>query len=257
MILDNCYSAFINLDHRKDRFIHMGKELARVGIEAERFKAWKSDKQTQITDKNKTMYYRTPGAIGCWWSQCEVMEAAFKLTKHAFVMEDDLIFCSDIHKRLDYIEAFLDTHQWDVFWLGGTYHINPPWWHRANNPELPRTTMRRDAELTDDPRIIRTYGCFSTFAYIVNVNSIEKILLWLDHIIHLSMGIDWAFINLQPDLYTYAFAPGCVKQMDSVSDIGNGVTRFSGFAKLGRHWFADTMEEFKPEEYNWYELNNK
>lgn len=257
MILDNCYSAFINLDHRKDRFIHMGKELARVGIVAERFTAFKTSEHSWDADKTRVMRNRTPGAIGCWFSQRELMRISLALGKHAFVMEDDLIFCSDIHKRLELFYWYTATYEWDIFWLGGTYHINPPWWHRANNPELPGTTMRRDAELTDDPRIIRTYGCFSTFAYIVNVNSIEKILKSLDSIIHLSMGIDWAFIKLQPYLFTYAFAPGCVKQMDSQSDIGRGITYFSGFAKLGKHWFADTMEEFKPEEYNWHELKNK
>jgi hypothetical protein len=57
----------------------------------------------------------------------------------------------------------------------------------------------------------------------------------------MSMGIDWLFILLQPNLKTYAFNPGCVKQIDNKSDIGDW-TQFSAFSNLGAHWWADTIE---------------
>ena len=106
---------------------------------------------------------------------------------------------------------------------------------------------------TDDPRIIRTYGCFCTYAYIINKNSLEKIIKLLDENVHLSMGIDWLFILLQPRLKTFAFVPGMVKQMDNQSDIGDGITVFSGFSKLNgteensRYWWQNKMEDFNPD----------
>jgi hypothetical protein len=72
-----------------------------------------------------------------------------------------------------------------------------------------------------------------------------------------SIGIDYSFIKLQPYLKTFAFVPGCVKQMDNQSDIGNGMTFFSGFSKLGPYWYQDRMEQFDPVSYNWAEAKIK
>jgi len=112
-------------------------------------------------------------------------------------------------------------------------------------------------------RIVRTYGAFSTYAYFVNVNSILKVFDLFDQYLHESIGIDWLFLKLQPQLKCFAFTPGCVKQMDNLSDIGidkNGTpqqTVFSGFSKLNgteensRYWYQERMEDFDPETFNW------
>jgi len=131
-----------------------------------------------------------------------------------------------------------------VIWLGGTFHINPPWWHK---------NLGRDAELTTDPRMIRTLGCFSTHAYIVNRDSIQWVMEGLDKVVHLSMGIDWAMIQLQPRMRSFAFVPGSVIQIDNQSDIGKGRTIYSGFKKLGPYWYQERMEDFDPAAFNWAE----
>jgi hypothetical protein len=175
------------------------------------------------------------------------METALWAGKHALVMEDDLVFCSDFWERMAIIEEFTNTHEWDVFWLGGTYHYRPTW-HNLRNGRHTHEDMQHcscdwgiDWTNTDDKRIRRTFGAWSTHAYIVNVKSIEKVLGMLDENLHLSQGIDHNFLRLEPFLHTYAFVPGIVKQIDSQSDIGNGVTEFSRFESLGRHWWADRM----------------
>lgn len=253
MILDDCYIGFLNLDHRPDRLIHMKDQLKKVGIEAERTRG-KLPGEFNLSDpKLQVMRRRTPGAIPCHYGQVEIMRNAITEEKHAFVMEDDLIFCSDFIKRMEYVSKWSETHQWDIIWLGGTYHINPPYWHRKNNPELPGATLERDAELTDDPRMIRTFGAFSTHAYIVNKDSIKKVLSLLEQNVHLSMGIDWIMIKIQPQLQTFSFAPGCIIQRDNQSDIGKGITVYSGFSRLGTHWYQDKMEDFDPLTYNWEE----
>lgn len=249
----NYTAYYINLNHRKDRLAAMEQSLKAVGLEATRLPGILPSQLDVPFYKIQVMLARTPGAAGCHYSQIGAMQLALEQGKDAFVMEDDLVFCSDFKERMEYIATWMQGNEWDVFWLGGTYHVNPPYWHTGRNPQLPGTSMRRDAERTQDPRIIRTYGCFSTYAYIVNAKSIEKVLGLLDAYVHESMGIDWLFIKLQPQLKTFAFAPGLIKQYDNKSDIGNGITYFSGFSKLGAYWWQDRAEQFDPNTFNWAE----
>ena len=258
---NDCYAGFVNLEHRKDRLTHMISELVRVGIFAHRFEAIDWRKHNWDANYFGTMLRRTPGAIGCYLSQMEVMKKALELGKSAIVFEDDLIFCNDFKDRINYIENYINTEapDFDVFWLGGTFHINPPHWHTGRNPLLPGATLGKDAECTSDPRIIKTYGCFSTHAYIVNIKSIEKVLNLLEGQIPTSIGIDYSFIRLQPQLKTFSFVPGCVKQMDNKSDIGSGMTIYSSFSRLNgteensRYWWQREMEDFDPLTFNWAE----
>lgn len=259
------FASFINLDTRQDRLTHMTKELSRVGIEAVRQRGipWK---ETDYDDpKYIKMLTRTPGAIGCHLSQVEVMKKAFEVGKHAWVMEDDLIFATDFQERLKYIERWLTDKPWDVFWLGATFH-SPAFWHKIGKSGMPpdcSAQLGKDFDHTDDPRIKRTYGAFCTYAYIVNYSSIKKILALFDKHIHESIGIDWLFIKLQPQLKCYAFIPGSVIQYDNVSDIGFNAdgtpvkTMFSGFSKLNgtkensAYWFQDRMENFNTDTFQW------
>ncbi len=251
-----CYTSFVNLDHRADRLHHMLDQLTRVKIKAERTRGIYPSEIPNTTRAYDKMLQRTKGAAGCHLAQVSIMDKALKLNKSAFVMEDDLIFCDDFRERMSYIQNFINTHDpdFDVIWLGGTVHINPANWHTGLHPDLPGAKpIGRDAERTADNRIVRTYGAFCTYAYIVNIRSLGKIIKMLEDNVHTSMGIDWLFIKLQPELKTYMYLPGCVKQMDNQSDIGNGITEFSGFSKLGAHWYQDKMEDFNPDSYEWGE----
>ena len=252
-LLADSYISFVNLKHRKDRLERMEETLATRNIPAVRKEAlYPAD----VTDKIqpacrlRVMQNRTPGAIGCHFSQVAIMEKALELGKHAWVMEDDVKICPDIHERLAYMQKFCNSHPWDILWLGGTFHVRPPHWHT-------KAPLKRDAECTDDPRMMRTYGAFCTYAYIVNRNSIKTVMEGLDFWLDKSMGIDWAMIQIQPHLYTYAFVPGCMTQHDGKSDIGKGMTIFSGFKKLGPYWFANHMNDFDPTKFNWHEAKRR
>lgn len=247
----DCYKSFVNLDHRNDRLAHMTAQLSRIGMDAERTRGLLPSEVSQPADKLSVMQNRTPGAIGCHYSQVSIMEKALSLGKSAIVMEDDLVFCSDFNERMDYAERFLNDNEWDVLWFGGTYHKNPIW-HKSVNGEhtwheikMCNCTLNKDWDYTSDKRIVRTYGCWSTYGYMVNHKSIAKILELLDRNVHLSMGIDWLFILLQPNLKTFAFLPGMVKQYDNKSDIGTGITYFSHSKSLGRHWYQDKMTDYR------------
>jgi GR25 family glycosyltransferase involved in LPS biosynthesis len=231
----------------------MISELKKVNINATRTRGLLPNEVNQPYDKIAVMQKRTPGAIGCHFSQISVMQNALKLNKHALVLEDDLVFCEDFNDRLNDISDFLENNDWDVFWLGGTYHI-PAQWHDLNhtNSELKKCdcNLGTDAEPTHVKEIVRTYGCWSTYAYIVNKDKLNYILDLLDCNVYQSIGIDWLFIKLQPILKTYAYVPGCVKQYDNQSNIGKGVTVFSAFSNLGNHWYQDKKDNFDYESYH-------
>jgi len=264
MLLSDSYISFINLDHRKDRLEHMLVQLNKAGIKADRTRGILPSEVKVDPRKVAVMQRRTPGAIGCHYSQVSIMEKALELGKHAWVMEDDLIFCEDFQDRLKLIDGFLCDH-WDVFWLGGTFH-SPAWWHKPGHDrdlQQCKCNIGKDVEYLHQPYFVRTYGAFCTYAYIVNIKSLDKILKLLDENIHMSMGIDWLFIYLQPQLKTYAFVPGCIKQMDGLSDIGltadkkPGFTTFSGFLSLNgtlensSYVYQERMEDFDPLSYEW------
>lgn len=264
----DAYCSYVNLAHRTDRRERMEAELARVGLVAIRQEGLLTKDEGWNREPYKTMFNRTRGAIGCMISQMRIMELAHEQNRDAMILEDDLVICTDIKERLDYIENFINTKEpdFDIFFLGGTVHCNPSYWHAINHyPELTTCscTLNRDAELTDDPRIIRTYGMFSTHAYLVNKKSIAKIIGLLNSFTSQTIGIDHALINFQPQLRCFAFVPGCIKQYNAQSDIGNGITYFENFSRLNgniensAYWWQDRAEDFNPETFNWAEYRNK
>lgn len=255
-LLDDCYISFLNLSHRTDRLEHMKKELARVGIEAVRTRG-KLPQEFDLKDpKLQKQVNRTPGSIGCWHGMIEIAEKALELQKTAIIFEDDLIFCNDFHKRIEIIEQFDKEYVWDVIWLGGTVHINPPYWHTGKNPDLPCRNLGADCRYIGHKYLYRSMGSFSTHAWILNKNSIRKVIDMLDSVEHKTYGIDHAHIMIAPQLQNYVFLPGCIIQRDGRSDIGNGDTIFSSFKSLGAHWFAKNLSDFNHDTYNWGEVKS-
>lgn len=260
---DNYHIAFINLDHRRDRLLHMEHQLTVAGIEANRVRGMYPNEYIGDEARVRKMRNRTPGAIGCHFSQVRIMREAQAFDRHAWIMEDDCVFCSDFQTRMDYIEKWMESHEWDIFYLGSSVHIGPPWWHKKGHRERElencTCTLERDAETTEDPRVLRCYGIFATFNYIVNKKSIQKVVDELDKILPESIGIDWAMIALGTKLKQFCFVPGCVRQMTNQSDIGNGITNWDGFLKLNgtfensAYVYQDKMEDFNPTTFEWKE----
>lgn len=242
------------MDHRIDRLNHMNIQLERAGISAVRHRGKKPEEYNLSDPKYSVMLNRTKGAIACHEGQVEIMKTAQSLGKSSVIFEDDLIICEDFKNRIEYIENWSLTHSFDIVWLGASFHTNPPYWHRIGQSGMPpdcSAQLGKDCEPTDDPRMIRTYGAYVTFAYIVNFNSMDKIFALFDRHLHTSIGIDWLFIKLQPQLKCFSFVPGCVMQMDNISDIGNGMTIWSGQLNNGPYVFQKKMEDFEPLNYKW------
>lgn len=258
--------GYVNLPHRQDRRDKMEAELKRVGLNAERWEALHTVGEEWNVHPYQKMFARTRGAIGCMISQMSLMKHAYDKGKGCMVLEDDLVIGSDVIKRLDYIETFMNTKEQDadLVFLGGTVHCNKTWWHSAEHEEMLRPycncNLERDMERIDDERMVRVYGMFSTHAYFVPFEKIPKILQLLNDVMAESIGIDFSLIIHQPNLKCYAMLPGIIKQYNAVSDIGNGaITYFENFSKLNgsiensKYWWADTMEEFNPSEFDFAE----
>jgi GR25 family glycosyltransferase involved in LPS biosynthesis len=254
--IKDMYVSYVNLAHRTDRLSHMKQQLERIGLQAERFEAIRTVDDSWNRPPYQKMFNRTRGAIGCYLSQCEVLKKGLALGKTTMVMEDDCYFCQDWDLRMGYIANFLKDKDWDIVWLGATFHTNPAWWHSGTNPQIKNRGIFKDAEQTNDPHIFRTFGAFCTYAYVVNFNSIPKVLQMLEERIPTSIGIDFSMIEMQPDLITYAMVPGSVRQIDNKSDIGHGDTIFSGFAALGAYWFQEKMTCFNPVAYDFGEASH-
>lgn len=253
-LIEESYIGFLNMDHRTDRLAHMENQLSKAGIQAIRHRGKRPEEYDLNDPKVQVMRNRTKGAIACHFGQVEIMKRGLESGRHAIVFEDDIIFCDDFQKRFDYISKWTEAHEWDVVWLGASFHVNPPYWHRKGKSGMPpdcSAQLGYDVLPTDDPRMVRTFGAYVTFAYMVNVNSIEKILKLFDEHMHTSIGIDWLFIKLQPQLKCFSFVPGCVMQMDNKSDIGTGMTIWSGQLNNGPYVFQKRMEDFNPQEYEW------
>lgn len=244
-------AAYINLDRRPDRRAHVEAELARVGLTAERYRAFTPDEWGGSPRKIQGMLDRgTAGNVGCYMSHVHAMQMAAANRADTLIVEDDVVFCDDLQDRLDYIEKALPAvdPDWDVFFLNSTVHINPPYWHKEG--------LGRDAQRTADPRILRTYGLFATHALIVNHRNVPRILEAFESRVADCWGIDHLFILLADRLRNYCFVPGCAWQYDNPSDIGTkpgGISHFSRFASIGPHVFQKRMVDFDPATYDWAE----
>lgn len=243
---------FVNLASRPDRREHAEEQFAHHGIEAHRFEAYLPDQWPGDPAKVERMRKRTPGAIGCYYSQTEVIRTVVGTDRIVAVCEDDVVFCQDLNERLRYIEEHL-TWDWDIFYLGATFHVPGQWCHHDDCKDWGLTGC--DVEPTSDPRIMRTYGIWGTYAYLVNGRNAEKVLRLFDENVHRSDGIDHLAIILGNRLSTYCFVPGCAWQYDNESNIGTGVTQFSLFKHgpqaLGPYVWTDYMHEFDATSYDW------
>jgi len=240
---------YVNLASRPDRNEHAKEQFARHGIKAKRLDAYLPADWDGSEEKVARMRARTPGAIGCYMSQMRLIEAAIGHNYVIAVCEDDVCFCDDLLKRLEYIGKHL-TWDWDIFYLGATFHVPGVW---CNDPECSDWgAIGCDVKTTPDPRILRTFGIWGTYAYLVNPANAAKVHKTFDKNIYRADGIDHLCILLGPRLKTFCFVPGCAWQYDNQSNIGSGITHFSSFKpRLGPYAWQDRMEDFDPAKYDW------
>ncbi len=240
---------YINLASRPDRDRHARAEFAKAGLTARRFEAFLPKHWEGTPEQVARMQAGTPGAIGCYHSQMEVIRTVVDTNRIAGVCEDDICFCSDMPKRLAHIAEHL-TWDWDIFYLGATFHVPGEWYKDPDCKEW--GAIGKDVEPTFDKHIMRVYGEWGTYGYLVNGCNARKVLDLFDANLHRARGIDHLAIILGDRLNAFAFVPGCCWQYDNESDIGCGyITQFSRFKELGPYAWTEYMEDFDPAGFDW------
>lgn len=239
---------YVNLASRPDRNDHALVEFEKHGISAHRFEAYLPEDWTGLPSDVLRMRNRTPGAIGCYMSQLELIRSAIGTDSVVAICEDDICFCEDLEKRIDYISEHL-TWDWDIFYLGATFHVPGVWCHNPDCSEW--GVIGADAEPTSDKHIMRVYGEWGTYAYLVNPKNAQKVAGLLEGNCSISDGIDHNFMRLGDRVNAYCIVPGAAWQYDNRSNIGEGDTIFSGFKKLGPYVWTDYMEDFDPNTFDW------
>lgn len=238
---------YINLASRNDRREHAEEQFAAQGIKARRFNAFIPSEWDGDPADVQRIKDRTPGAIGCYMSQLAIIKSATEDSVVA-VCEDDVCFAPDMKRRLAHAESALPD-DWDVFYLGATFHVPGEWY---KDPECASWGHRGvDAEPTSDKHIMRVFGQWGTYAYFVNGPKAQKVAGLLEENCHRSYGIDHNFMQLGDKINAYCFVPGMAWQYDNQSNIGDGITEFSGFKKLGPYVWTDSMEDFDPAQFDW------
>ena len=192
-INDIKHCLYINLSSRVDRKQHVEKELAKIGIEYDRFNAVKLPN----------------GAIGCSMSHLKCLQIAKQgAWSHVFICEDDIQFLEpELFKTQ--LDTFLKNHQedWDVLLVAGN---NMP-------PYLPI-----------DDTCVQVKQCQTTTGYIVKQHYydtlIENIKLGVQHLMkepdkHPLYAIDKYWFFLQQRDRWFLIVPLTVVQRTDYSDI--------------------------------------
>jgi GR25 family glycosyltransferase involved in LPS biosynthesis len=235
--LDNINFYFINLDKRPDRLDHVTNELKKINLTANRYKAIDDNSGYNINFGKRF----NDGQKNCFLSHyLLIKEYETSNNKILGIFEDDIVFCDDFLERFKYIEKSFNF-DWDIFYLSSFYHLNDDSrrWHQGG-----------DFEKTNIKYIHRVYGSFCTHSYLVNPNSIPKIIKLLDEIAEHSYAIDHSFILIQPKLNCYSFTPGMTTQFTNESDTDGGLRDQTVFKNIvGDHYYIDKLENFNYEEY--------
>jgi len=221
-ICDIKHAFYINLDSRPDRKEHVEKELANIGIQAERFKAVKL----------------ANGALGCSMSHLKLLEMAKeKNLSHILIVEDDILFTKpSIFVRQ--FNKFLNNHKsFDVVLLSG--NNVPPY-------------------VNIDDTCVKVNRCQTTTGYLVNGHYIDILIdnfrKGIQQLIqhpeqHITYAIDKYWFILQQLHNWYLIIPLTVVQREDYSDIEKRPTNYSRLMlDLDKEYlFANTEKKVKSE----------
>lgn len=236
IILDKIDFYYINLLHRKDRNEHIISELKKLNISANRFDA--------LTGDDNYLSIETPritnkGNRGCLLSHFKLLKE-YKGNKILGVLEDDVEFCEDFHDRMKYIENNF-SYDWDIFFLSSFYHLNDDKNFKWKNIEF---------EFTDVKYIHRVYSSFTTHSYLINPNSVDKILDLCNKEIGNCYAIDHLYVLIEDKLNCFAFTPGMTMQYSNLSDLsGTFKSQMEFINKLGQHVYVKNLSEFDYDSY--------
>lgn len=187
--MENVY--YINLEHRKDRKIHVEQELSKLGWKYQRFNA--------IKDTN--------GRIGCSMSHLKILEnAKEKNLNYVIIVEDDIVFTNIKLFKTNFYKFLKLNINFDVLLLGGNL-----WGIDGYNSISYKINK-----------------CATTIGYLVKNNYYNTLisnikkgieLLKKNPELHTEYSIDKYWAKLQQKDNWFLIRPLTVTQLDNYSDI--------------------------------------
>lgn len=202
-VIDIKHVVYINLEHRKDRRVHVEQQLASIGI----------------TNPTRFNAIKLPnGAIGCSMSHLRCLQIAKEYGwPHILLCEDDIQFL-DPTLFVKQLNGFLENHEdnesWDVLLIAG--NNMPPYG-------------------IEDDYSARVFQCQTTTGYLVKQHYYDKLIKNIKEGIeklikepqnHRLYAIDKNWFQLQREDYWFLITPLTVVQREDYSDIEKRRTNY-------------------------------
>jgi len=206
-IQDIQHIFYINLEHRKDRKIHVEEQLRAIGFSNEQIQRFPA-------------LCLSNGALGCSMSHLKCIQTAKDNGwSHVLICEDDIQFLNP-ELFINQINTFFSSKNsasWDVLLLAG-------------NNMLP---YKKESEY-----YIQVHHCLTTTGYIVQSHYYDTLLEnYKQGILHLiknpenknEYAIDKFWLSLQKKDKWFLTIPLSVVQREDFSDIEKKVTNFNNY----------------------------
>lgn len=190
---------YINLEHRKDRYDHITKELKKTNIEP-----------TKI-NRIEGIYRKDFGILGCAKSHIKTLEtflASSSSNKTCLIFEDDFEFTKSQDEVNNLINLFFKhIKKYDVLMLAS---------NTLNEQKLPLDFITKiiDAQTLSCYSVSRDFAPILLANYKESVSYLEKI----GQKVH-NYCFDIYMKKLQPNSLWFCLNPRVGKQMESYSDI--------------------------------------
>jgi len=198
---------YINLEHRKDRYEHINKELLKTNIDVSKI------------NRINGLYLKDFGILGCAKSHILALEAFIKTSsniKNCVIFEDDFIFTKEQNEINELINSFFKyIEEYDVLMLASNtlYEIET---------QFSFITKIINAQTLSGYSVSKKFAPILLENYKTSVIHLEKI----GYKVH-NFCFDIYMKQLQPQSLWFCLNPKIGKQIESYSDIENKVVDYN------------------------------
>jgi len=188
---------YINLEHRKDRYIHINNELSKTNIDPNKI------------NRIDAVYNINKGCLGCSKSHILALEAFINTSdeiQNCIILEDDFIFTEQQDDINNLINLFFENVEtFDVLMLSSNT-LN------ETKTNLPFITKINDAQTLSGYCVSKKFAPILLGNYRLGVEKLENIGINNLYCVDMYMKI------LQPQSLWYCLNPKIGKQIMSYSD---------------------------------------
>jgi GR25 family glycosyltransferase involved in LPS biosynthesis len=197
---------YINLEHRKDRYIHINNELSKTNIDPNKI------------NRIDAIYNTNKGCLGCSKSHILALEAFINTTdeiQNCIIFEDDFVFTEKQDDINNLINLFFENVKtFDVLMLSSNT-LN------ETKTILPFITKINDAQTLSGYCVSKKFAHILLDNYKSGVEKLEKI--GTNHL----YCVDMYMKILQPQSLWFCLNPKIGKQIMSYSDNENMVVSYN------------------------------